>query len=200
MKGFMRRDWALLRINLWFYLIFILGASLLAIFTKTNAGFINTYLIIFSTISVMNLFAYDEANHWQAYAAAVPNGRRGMVDARYALTVCIGVVVMAIQFVVGALSWSGAEPVLLGLGTASVYGGIFLCYTAIVLPIFYRFGSVKSRLVLIIVIGAFVGAMVGVSSLITLQNTFPRYFLAVGVAVLLVSWPISRAIVRGKEY
>lgn len=203
MKGFLRRDWSLLRINLWFYAIFIVGASLFAIFAKVYAGFINTYLILFATISVMNLFSYDEANHWQAYAAAVPDGRKAMVDARYVLAVCIGVVVMVLQFVVGGLSWGvagGAEPVLLSLGAASVYGGVFLCYTAIVLPVFYRFGSARSRLVLIIVIGALAGAMIGVSSLVVMQNTFPRYFLAVGAAALLVSWPISRAIVRGKEY
>lgn len=203
MKGFLRRDWSLLRINLWFYMIFILGASLLAIFTKTNAGFINTYVILFSTISVMNLFSYDEVNHWQAYAAAVPDGRRAMVDARYVLAVCMGVVVMVIQFAVQGLSRASAGlpmAVLAALAGASMYGGIFFCYTAIVLPIFYRFGSVKSRLVLIIVVAAFVGAMVGTSSLFFMQNTFPRYFLGVGAVALLVSWPISRAFVRGKEY
>lgn len=204
MKGFLRRDWSLLRLNLWFYMIFILFVSLLTIFSKASAGFINTYVILFSTISVMNLFAYDEANHWQAYAAAVPDGRKAMVDARYILAVCIGVVVMVIQFVVQGLSWASlpmSVPVLLvALAGASMYGGIFFCYTAITLPVFYRFGSAKSRLVLIIIAAAFVGAMVGTSSLVLMQNTFPRYFLGVGVAAMLVSWPISRAIVRGKEY
>ncbi len=81
-----------------------------------------------------------------------------------------------------------------------MYGGIFFCYTAIVLPVFYRFGSVKSRLVLIIVAAAIIGAMVGTNLLAFMQNTFPRYFLAVGLVAMAVSWPISRAVVRGKEY
>ncbi len=59
MKGFLRRDWSLLRINLGFYMIFILFASLCSLFAKSNAGCINTYVVIFSTISIMNLIAYD---------------------------------------------------------------------------------------------------------------------------------------------
>lgn len=199
MKGFLRRDWALLCINLRFYLLFILAMCILSMFAKLPAGFASLYLVLFSAISIMNLFAYDEANHWEDYAFAAPDGRRAMVDARYILTLCIGGAIAVIEFIIGR---PGRESIALAL----MCGGVFFFYTAIVLPVFYRFGSVKSRLAMIIVIGALGAAAGAVGSMVTGQviqlDRFPRMpqvVLPLGIVLLwLISWPISRAIVRKK--
>ena len=200
MKGFLKRDWALLSINLWFYLLFILMMCGLSMYAKLTSGFASLYLVIFSAISIMNLFAYDEANRWMGYAVAAPNGRRVMVDARYFLALCIGAVIMVIEFIMGR---PGRESTTLAL----MCGGVFFLYTAIVLPVFYRFGSVKSRIVLIIIMAAF-GAAAGVmGSMLTKEVVqddrfpgMPQLTLTLGVIALLISWPISRAIVRNKEF
>ena len=154
MRGFLRRDWALIRVTLRFYLLFLAGACLLAVFTDFS---ISICLILFSVINVMNLFAYDEANQWMGYAAAAPKGRRAMVDARYLLSLCVGGAMAALQAVVGRLS---AQALLQSL----VFGGIYLLYTAVVLPVFYRFGSAKGRMVLILVIAALSGVAVAAAS------------------------------------
>ena len=101
MKGFLKRDWLLLRVALPFYILFILFVSLLGVVGKMSLSFCNTYLIMFSAMCIMNLFSYDDANHWTGYAAAMPSGRQTMVDARYVLTFCICLVIMAMQFIFG---------------------------------------------------------------------------------------------------
>ena len=205
MRGFLRRDWALIRVNLWFYLLFLAGACLLAVFTDFS---ISICLILFSVINVMNLFAYDEANQWMGYAAAAPKGRRAMVDARYLLSLCVGGAMAILQVIVGWLSApallqaaAGWLSVLQGL----VFGGIYLLYTAVVLPVFYRFGSTKGRMVLILVIAALSGVAVAAASALEDQGVrvYGGLFLLIlllGAAAMLVSWPISRAIVGRKEF
>ena len=199
MKGFLRRDWALLTINLRFYLLFILAMCVLSMYSKMSSGFVSIYIILLFAISIMNLFAYDEANRGEDYAFAAPDGRRAMVDARYVLALCMGAAVVVIEFIIGR---PGRESIALAL----MCGGIFFFYTAIVLPIFYRFGSTKSRLVLIVVIVALGAATGAIGSMVTSQvvltDRFPRmpqFVLPLGIVLLwLVSWPLSRAIVGKK--
>ena len=202
MKGFMKRDWLLMRLSLRFYLLFILVVCLLAVVGKLSPSFGNTYLILFSAMSIMNLFSFDEANQWTGYATAMPNGRKAMVDARYILALCICVGVMLMQFAIAWPDWvpDTVKPIEVCLASASIYGGTYLCYTAIVLPIFYRFGSLKSRLVLVVIMAILFGVLVGKNLVVTMQSTFPRYFLLVGLAAIGISWPISRAIVKRKEF
>lgn len=194
MKGFLKRDWALLFVNLKFYLVFIVGMFLLSLYTDFASSFVSLYLIL---ISIMNLFAYDEANRWMGYAAAAPWGRKAMVDARYILSVCIGVAMMAVELLIGCASM---ESVALAL----ISGGAFFLYVAVVLPVFYRFGSIKSRIVFVAIMAIFIGVMTAVGSILTTWNTgfwgIYQFALPLGLVALLISWPISRAIMRGKEF
>ena len=196
MKSFLKRDWALLRINLRFYLLFIGGALLLTFFTDFSTIFVSVYLVLFAAISIINLFAYDEANQWLGYAAAMPDGRRAMVNARYVLSFCVAAVTAVLQALIGPLS---SEV----LARALMFGGISLLYSAIVLPVFYRFGSTKSRMVLIIVVAIFSASMAAVASALSdlgIPVDISLVLFPLGAVAMLISWPISRAIVRCKEY
>ena len=98
MRGFLKRDWALLCINLRFYLFILLVLGAVCIFAKSGTvfGVIGLQAMVMAFASVVSLFSYDEANHWQSYAAAAPRGRESMVDARYVLAACLGLTLMAL--------------------------------------------------------------------------------------------------------
>lgn len=202
MLGFLKRDLSLQMVNAKFYLCFVLAFAGLAVFTDFAASFVSLYLVIFSGTSIMSLFSYDEANHWEAYAAAAPNGRRAMVDARYLLAAGIGVVVFLFQLVLGILDKSNQ------LETALLYAGAFLLYAAVILPIAYRFGGTKSRIVMIVVVAAFSALIaIGATSLqvfadgdpLAILGVLPLLALPLGAAALLISHRISRHIMAVKE-
>lgn len=202
MLGFLKRDLSLQMVNAKFYLCFVLAFAGLAVFTDFAASFASLYLVIFSGTSIMSLFSYDEANHWEAYAAAAPNGRRAMVDARYLLAAGIGVVVFLFQLVLGILDKSNQ------LETALLYAGAFLLYAAVILPIAYRFGGTKSRIVMIVVVAAFSALIaIGATSLqvfadgdpLAILGVLPLLALPLGAAALLISHRISRHIMAVKE-
>lgn len=202
MLGFLKRDLSLQMVNAKFYLCFVLAFAGLAVFTDFAASFASLYLVIFSGTSIMSIFSYDEANHWEAYAAAAPNGRRAMVDARYLLAAGIGVVVFLFQLVLGILDKSNQ------LETALLYAGAFLLYAAVILPIAYRFGGTKSRIVMIVVVAAFSALIaIGATSLqvfadgdpLAILGVLPLLALPLGAAALLISHRISRHIMAVKE-
>lgn len=202
MMGFLKRDLSLQAVNAKFYLCFVLAFAGLAVFSDFSAAFASLYLVIFAGTSIMSLFSYDETNHWDAYAAAAPGGRKAMVDARYLLAVGIGVVVFLFQLILGILDKSDQ------LETALLYTGAFLLYAAVILPIAYRFGGTRSRIVMIVVVAAFSALIaIGATSLqiftdgdpLAILGHLPALLPLVGAAVLAVSHRISRHIMDNKE-
>lgn len=203
MMGFFRRDVALLTVNLRFYFIFILCFGVLAAFTDFSAGFVSLYVMIFSAASIMNLFSYDETNHWQGYAATAPEGRKAMVDARYLLCLCLAALVFLIQLLLDILD-RGEE----ALALAGVYGGVFLLYAAILLPLSYHFGGTRGRLVMLIVIGVLSGLIAAAGSAMILRQSVTGWkgiewfilpLLCLGLVAMGISWRLSRAIMERKE-
>jgi len=204
MKGFLKRDLYFLAINGRFYFCFMGVMALLAAFTDFQMSFLYLYATIFCASSVITLFSYDEANHWGAYAAAVPNGRRAQVDARYLVGLTVTGVAVAVMLLVSLLSEEAG-----GWALVLLYGGVGLVYLALVCPLQYYFG-VRSRMVMIILIAAVAGSLGalggasilagGVDSDKSPMVMIALPLIAVGLVGLIVSYRISLSIVRRKEY
>lgn len=202
MMGFLKRDLFLQMVNLKFYLCFLLAFLLLSTLSDFSANFASIYLVIFSATGVTSLFSYDEANHWEAYAAAA-GGRLRAVDARYVLSILLGLVVFLFQLLLGILNRSNQ------LDIAILYGSAFFLYAAVVLPISYRFGGTKSRVIMIVAVGGFTGLAAIVTTafqsssdsalLSGLSGLFSVIFPFVCLLALAVSHRISRAIMARKE-
>lgn len=204
MKGFLRRDLYLLAINGKFYLCFMGVFAILALFTDFSMSFLYLYATIFCASSIMGLFSYDEANHWGAYAAAVPHGRRAQVDARYLAGVLVTGIAMAVMLLISLLTREAGSWALVLL-----YGGMGLVYLTFMCPLEYYFG-VRSRLAMIILIAVLAGAF-GVAGSIGIisggidSDKSPMVMvalplIAVGLVGLVISRQISLGIVRRKEY
>lgn len=202
MMGFLKRDLFLQMVNLKFYLCFLLAFLLLSTLSDFSANFASIYLVIFSATGVTSLFSYDEVNHWEAYAAAA-GGRLRAVDARYVLSILLGLVVFLFQLLLGILNRSNQ------LDIAILYGSAFFLYAAVVLPISYRFGGTKSRVIMIVAVGLFTGLAAIVTTafqsssdsalLSGLSGLFSVIFPVVCLLALAVSHRISRAIMARKE-
>ena len=201
MTGFLKRDYYLISGNLKFYALFMAAFALVVRFTEMQTSFLSIYVVIFAMSSVTGLFSYDDMNRWTAYGAAAPSGRIAMVDARYLLTILLTAGLMFLQLLVSLL---GREPD--ALPATAAYGGIFLLYAAISLPVCYHFGGTKARTVMIVMV-AVVAAVVGMgSAALSISGAggfrLPSATLLlplVGIAALAVSWRISLGIMGRKE-
>lgn len=204
MKGFLKRDLYFLAINGKFYLCFIGVMAILALFTDFKMSFLYLYAAIFCASSVISLFNYDEANHWSAYAAAVPDGRRVQVTARYLVALAVDGVAVAVMLLVSLLGKERG-----GWALALLYGGLGLVYLAVACPLQYRFG-IRSRLAMIILIAALAGVFGAVGSIGILSGGIDSDkspmvavalpLIAVGLVGLVISYRVSVGIVARKEY
>lgn len=201
MKGMMRRDLALLSINLRFYLIFIVVMAFITAKSGISASFMNLYVMIFASSSIMGLFNYDEVGHWQSYLAATQGGRKIQVTARYGTTLAIWALITAVQLLLALLTEESE------VSMALLFSGMFLLYVAILLPVNYKFGS-KSRLVMIILIAAVAGVIGAGGGILLVSGTaspggsvgpLPLFLLALGAAALALSYRISLGIMGRKE-
>ena len=200
MTGFLKRDFYLISGTLRFYILLIGLLALFATFSDFNISFLSLYMVIFAMSGMMGLFSYDDMNRWQAYGAAVPAGRRAMVDARCLLAVLLAV--WAVQFLLELL-WreEGA------LSMTASYGGLSLFYAAVSLPVFYRFGGTKARTVMLAIVAA-LSSLIGMgATALQLSGGFGRVFPPVaifalplaGLAALALSRRISIGIMERKK-
>lgn len=141
MKGFLTQDLYLSRWNWLFLTGFMILFLLVSSSVQSMFQLWGIYGVIFSGSILMGCFYCDEENGWNGFAAAVPGGRKRMVDARY-LMAALTAVWVCVFMVMGSVLIE--TRLTLGL----FYGGLTLAYLAVLFPICYRFGSAKTRIVL----------------------------------------------------
>lgn len=207
MRGLVKRDLCLLQPMLRTYGILI--AVMLGLSVVTRSSFLLMYVIILSVTTMTTLFSYDEMNHWPAYAAALPNGRRDSVKARYATALLLGGVALVLT------SLTGLVILLLGQGdmVAMVPLGLsfFFLSADVTLPVTYKMGSNKARMVTMVV--AMLAAALVVLAGLALQGfsgskaSMPDWLLptgllalAVGLVGLFPSWKLSLRFVEKRDY
>ena len=97
----------------------------------------------------VNALAYDENCKWDAYALTMPVTRRDLALSKYLLAL-VGAGAMALLSAVCALMM-GATPdeVFSTIGLLLAAG---LCMISIMLPLLFRFGVQKGRMVMIVVV------------------------------------------------
>ena len=103
MAGLLCKDWLLLRRQLWYYAL-LLGLYLaLTAAGVLDASFLCGLAVLYGTLLPTTCFSYDEAVHWERYAAATPAGRRGTVDGKYLLALLLAALSGGISLFLTAL-------------------------------------------------------------------------------------------------
>lgn len=202
MEGFLKRDFYLLSGNLGFYAVILAAFALLALFTDLSVSFLALYVVIFGMSSILGLFSYDDYNHWTAYGATAPAGRRDMVDARYLLVLLVAVGMAVTQLLLGLLD--GEEGVL---SMTAIFSGVYLLYASLALPVSYYFGGTKGRTVMIVMIALLAGAVGVGGSILSISSIHGSLRLPpvtlllplLGLAALALSHRVSLGIMERKE-
>ncbi|MCR4639158.1 ABC-2 transporter permease [Ruminococcus sp.] len=171
-------------------------------------------MIIPMLLSMLPLgqMSYDEMSHWNQYVYCMPVSKKAIVSSKY-----ISVLIMAVfsALFVGIIilfvnhkSPSVYNEMLLMSVIAFLTGALVPCIS---LPINYKFGTTKGRIIYLIIVGLFCGIVPGVmlsnSKKITEKAmnllSSPALFCALSVGVLAVmlfiSWLLSVKIYESKE-
>ena len=170
--------------------------------TSDSYAFPISYAAIFLGVLPVNLLGYDQNSGWVEYSLTLPVSKKVLVAEKY----LVGLLCAAASVVIG-----GLFVVVLSLrkgaaldGTALFFVGngvnTILLMNGISLPLMYRFGAEKARMIYILTFAGFGALIAGGGALVDEFQTNGRFQASIGLGAVLfvvvlvlyvLSWRLS---------
>lgn len=148
-------------------------------------------ICIMSASYILNLFSYDEFYHWEKYLRVLPLSTKQVVVSRYAtfgITASVTAVISTVYLLVLNTPMQEILSVLLMTVVLNVY------FAAVMIPVAYKWGIQKGRLIFMLVLGVSSGLFVaGVliinqqASMVAIASFYKMALLGVGGLFLLLA-------------
>ncbi len=202
MKGLLLKDIFNLKQQGKIYLIF-LGVWIAIGITSKDLGYYGGIMILLGLIVPINAIAYDEKSNWEKFALAMPVSRTDMVTSKYLLSLLCSLTGGVIATAAGAyISGDLTESMLY----SATFTSLGMIVAAIVMPLVFKYGVEKARLILLVVflaptiIGIILSRMdIPAPNMEILDNlTYMLPFAA--IVLILCSIAISQKIYKHKEF
>lgn len=188
MKALLLKDYCVLWKQLRFFLLFIL------IFSALPGGFNGVFAVTYAALLPYSCIAYDERSKWDHLAAMMPYTARDLVLSRYVLgwIAAAGACALSLvlQGVFSTLLDTGFYPVTLVLA-------FFACLTtlAITMPLIFRFGVERGRLLMFLIIFLVCGSAGALGGIADATSGLPPaavwLLLPVSLVLTVLSVPLS---------
>lgn len=172
MKGLLIKEFDQFRTNgsLWYMAIsvlFLISAAFYAVRGGINTTMMMLPFLLIGSIGVANALE-DSKSRWSFYVRTLPFSRRDEVNAKYVFVLC-AVLIQAAVYVILTLICGLAGSRFLGevFPSAAALVAAGLVSNTVTMPIIYRFGADKARLVFALImmaVGGLVGGMMSVVS------------------------------------
>lgn len=183
-------------------------------FATSSEGTLIIMCAVYATVMVISNLAMDESCQWEIFALTMPVTRRQLVLAKYIVAIfyaLLGIVVGTVAtLAIRLFGISSGEATLWELLQISLIGIVIAAiFIALLLPVDFKYGVQKGRLVLFGV-AAFIGGggvlLSGKEEM--LDGFFHRFsgtadglfFGALTLLLLLISFTISSRIMEKKEF
>lgn len=182
---------------------------LILVFSCLPGAFYPTFAVVYAAILPYTAMAYDERSKWGQLAAMLPYADRSIVLSKYLFGYLAIAVTAGISMVIQTgltLVWNQAADNFSPLSTIPLAMGVGVCVLALTLPLMFRFGVEKGRLVMFLLIFLVCG---GTGAITGITSDIPDggYYLALALpgialtAIVLtaVSIPLSLRMYRRKR-
>ncbi len=219
MKGLLIKDFRILLHQKTTFLVIVL----LGIFMSTNGGNISFsmgYMMFVSATLTITTISYDYFEKGMSFLFTFPISKKLYVVEKYLLSLLIGLVVAVVGFVLNfaAVFFGALAPWDEFSVTVVTTLAVALLMIALYIPVYIKCGPEKSRVAILIVIGAI--AAVGYLAYLVikvesvqkmlmplvgvLENMTAGQFIAIGVAIwavlMVISVVVSLRIMEKKEF
>ena len=188
MKALLLKDWYVLRKQAWAYLIIVL------VWGAIPSEVLNLLAVVYGAMIPYTAMAYDERSKWDQLAAMMPYSNRDLVLSRYIL----GWIAGAGACLLSLLLQEGFALILhQDVYPDTLIASFFVCLStlAITLPLIFRFGVERGRLIMFLIIFLVCGSAGALSGIAdSLSGTLPApVWLIVPLSLVLtaVSIPLS---------
>lgn len=202
MKGLLLKDWYMMvkYCKAWVLILAVMmGASA---FSEKPMLFL-MYPVMLAGLTAVTLMAYDERSGWTTLSRAMPYSKAQLVSVKYIVTLFLlaaaVVLTVAVQLVRAGMGASSAGSMGGILGVLLSAG---LTMPAVILPLVFRFGVEKARILYGIVLGLAIACMVFASMTVqdmpqlVADGAFAVRALPVSAVLFGLSWLLSIRIYR----
>ncbi len=129
--------------------LFISILYMVMAYFSADATFFQGFVIILSSMMPVTALAYDERAHFEKYVLTMPISRKHIVMAKYLFgLICIGIALLiniAFEIVISVVRHT---PITSALPmTLWVLSGVALLLLSVNLPVMFKFGTEKGRLI-----------------------------------------------------
>ncbi len=149
MKGLILKDFINLKKQSKVIGVLVVFYLLLAITTKNNSMFGAMMLILFAMMPITAI-SYDERANWDKYGLTMPVSRTEMVLSKYILGLILSSFALVLNFIVQILM--GTEMNTENITIVFVIFGVSIIFFSLLLPIMFKFGVEKGRMLMILVL------------------------------------------------
>lgn len=157
MKGLLIKDLLVLRTNARNTLLFLLIYCIVFGVISQDASMVSGIAIIMLTTLSISTFTYDNLARWESYALCLPVTRKQMVQAKYLLSLLFAAAGAVLSLFLGlgisAFGDQGPQPIdeILSLHIGMLAASL-ICISFL-LPLIYKFGIEKSKIIFIAIVG-----------------------------------------------
>lgn len=216
MTGLILKDFLILSRTLRSYLLILAIYVAVAFLGYWSASFVGGFMMVMVAMLPMNVFAYDKQAQWDVYGLSLPVGRTKTVAARYLAVLIMFTASAVLTTVLGVvLTIAGRMEESLGeyLLACAICVVMSMLVNAMMLPILYKFGPERARIMFFGVMGVI--TLAGVVFLIPLGGldwlksldaplleqaaALPAAATAAGLVLLALSFLLSRHFYGSKD-
>lgn len=164
MKGLILKDLFVLQRQMKFYLLIVAVLVVVSLFNPSMQVFVGVYFVIFGMMLPITAMAYDERAGWDKLALTMPVTRKKLIAGKYLLGVLLLFSAIAVNALLNciygaAAGWSTGDfhQFITVVTVATLLGSVFL---AVLLPVMFKVGTEKGRIVLLLMVFIPVGVIV----------------------------------------
>lgn len=190
-----------------FYLLYFVGLA--AVGVMLGGGTICSYMaVMIGCMTGVSFFSYESWYHWDSYCAAMPLSNRQIVVSRYISLLIVtgcgvlwGIVIGVLALTAGKMDLTWTQWLLSMVQTVLAA----LLYMEIEIPVMYRFGVERGRIVnilLFIILFAGISALAELNEMPAAVTSVVQLVFGVVWVVILLCFPVSIAVsmrIRAKK-
>ena len=173
-----------------------------------SVSILGSFLAVLITMLPFNCFSYDNSAKWDVYALTLPVSRNGIVVARYLTVLVLTAAGAALALLAGAAAalFGRMEDWQTYLVTCIVVLAIGILINAVMLPLLYKFGAERARIIFygvlagVVAVGILAARLLGGAAFLdspdlgssALLTAVPLAAIGGGAVLLALSFLLSR--------
>ncbi|HBG3244462.1 TPA: ABC-2 transporter permease, partial [Clostridioides difficile] len=211
MKGLILKDLLNLKGNIKFILLFIIMFGFMSSLGDGNVNNFIGVIIVLCTTMIVSTFSYDDLNKWDSYVLTMPINRNDIVLSKYLTMLIFSFIGVLVSLIVSVTIGYFKNTLILNetLLINALILSISVCFGSLILPLIYKFGIERARLLMILcflvptlALLVFKSILENISSPISIEiilNTLVYSLPFVAILLFVISYFISSKIYSKKE-